>query len=143
MTTTGLYALILSAVSPPHPAGQLLFRITEGFNRTLVLKHGTDRHGRPDKALNWHQRGYSGAERRWGELIYASTVAQVQAAFNQNPPGATCCFDKLPTTPNPIVLVYDRECFEQVREREHALRAGCSFTTALIAAFSAQGAMLT
>jgi len=125
----------LETLGPPP---ELLFRTTEGFNREAVLRHGTDRHGRPDRPLSWRERGYRGPERAWGELIFATPRQEVERRLAGRSPRPTA-LDKVPETTDAHVIVYDASCFERVRAKEYAIAPGASFLRALVALYRVEG----
>ncbi len=112
-------------------SGPFLYRVTEGINVANVLAHGTDRWGRPERELNWAERGYEGPPKRWSQLIYASTDAQVRASLAALD-GPSSAFRKVDLSPDPHIAVYRAECFDRVRDRELTVGAGHTFGGALL-----------
>ena len=108
-----------------------LYRLTESYNLGTVLAHGSDRMGRPERELDWHRQGYVGAPRQWSELIYASRDDEVVASLAPGGEQRSSAFKKLDETPDAIVLVYDASAFEQVADRQYAIKVGESFREAL------------
>ena len=111
--------------------GPFLYRVTEGANVETVLRHGTDRHGRAERALDWLRRGYEGPERPWSALIYGSSDAQVHLSLADED-GPSSAFRKIALSPNPHLLVYRATHFERVRDREYSPKRGRSFLGALV-----------
>ncbi|MFT6398509.1 MAG: hypothetical protein ACJAYU_003267 [Bradymonadia bacterium] len=112
-------------------SGPFVYRVTEGINVPTVLAHGSDRWGRPERELNWNDRGYTGSPKLWSELIYASTDTQIVASLSALD-GPSSAFRKVDISPNPHVAVYRAEHFVWVRDRELALAPGCTFLGALL-----------
>lgn len=125
-----LHQAVLSEALSEH-GGPFVYRVTEGMNVPAVLAHGTDRWGRPERELNWGERGYSGTPRPWSELVYVSTDAQVAASLS-GPDGPSSAFRKVDLSPDPHVVVYRADAFERVRDRELAIAAGHTFLGALV-----------
>lgn len=107
--------------------GELLLRVTEGFNLELVRLHGTDRADR-DRPMSWGSRGYDGPSRSFADVLYATPEGEL-GRKGRSP----TALDKLDETPGPLVLVYDRAAFERVRGREFAFRPGVARRDALVA----------
>ncbi len=131
---TALYSRVVQALHPIDPRG-LLFRTTEGYNEAVLKQFGTDRHGRPEKNMQWHALGYFGPQRRWSEVIYATDHAQMLQGLQQIPGAVPICLDKLPHTPGGLVVVYRASCFMSVRQREYAIKPQESWNRALVAVF--------
>lgn len=127
-------AALLAVLEARH-SGPLLFRCSEGFNRERILCHGTDRAARAERELAWQTRGYRGPERLWSELIFASTADDVRRSLAGEIPSSA--FLKIAETPEPLLLVYDQRAFENVRDREYALRKGQRFRASLLGLYDA------
>lgn len=119
------------AACPELPA-RCLFRITEGFNVPLVLRHGTDRYGR-DRPMQWRARGYRGRPRPFVDVLFASTAAEIDAGL-AGAPGPTA-LGKRAITPDPHLLVYRAADLERVHTRQYAFK-GPDRRAALLAVFA-------
>jgi len=108
-----------------------LWRVTEGMNAAAVLSQGTDRAGRPEADLAWAASGYRGRERRWSEVIFASTEEEVRRRLRGLDPERPCALDKLGEHAGAIVLCYDPALLESVHDKQFAARAGTSLRAAL------------
>lgn len=106
-------------VQPLLPPGDHLYRTTEGFNLATVLAHGTDRHGR-DREMRWVERGYRGPPQPFARVIFASTRAEIEAGFEGH--RESSCMLKVPGTPDPHLLVYDRPALTPVHVDQYAFR---------------------
>jgi hypothetical protein len=125
-----VWTAVLAAL--PEAAEGCLFRSTEGYNVETVRRHGTDRFGR-DQAMHWSERGYRGAPRRFAEVIFASTAAEVEASLC----GARdrSALLKVPETPAAHLLVYRADAFERVHDDQYAF-CEADHRAALVAIFA-------
>lgn len=124
---------------------EALFRITEGRHLPRVLQHGTDRFGldRPPWATappwgpaDWIQAGYRGRFRRFADVIFASTAAQIDDSLAGR--RSSSALLKIPVTDDPHLLVYRAADFVAVHDAQYAFRDAARRRAALVAAWSVE-----
>lgn len=125
-----MWSAVLAAL--PIAPDRCLFRSTEGYNVATVLRHGTDRHGR-DAEMHWQTRGYRGPPRRFAEVVYASTAAEVEASLIGA--RASSALIKVPDTPDAHLLVYRADALAAVHDSQYAF-CEPDLRAALVAVFA-------
>ena len=111
----------------------LLYRITGEKHLGKVLIYGTDRAGFTNE-IRWEEQGYSGPPRKFEDVIYASTEKETLEGMEME--NLSTSFKKIPTTPNPYLLVYDADKFESVHcDHQYAFKDASKKKEALFAIF--------
>jgi len=110
---------------PDRPTAYL-YRLTEGHYAERVRLHGTDRFGLdrpvgcsdpPWTAADWRRLGYAGPFRPFADVIYASTVAEIEASIAGKGSSALA---KIAVTAQPYVIVYRADALVSVGKGQYA-----------------------
>ena len=110
----------------PLPPRACLFRTTEGENVERVRRYGTDRFGLdrprgcarpPWTAADWAAHGFRGRWRPFVDVIYASTVADIERSLSGRGSSALI---KIPDTIEAHLVIYRAAAFVPVHEGQYA-----------------------